>query len=186
MRIDDRLNLVIPVELPAGKAFVHSTPVSMEVFEANFMLVSKTFAAIYGEGLGAAAAPRIAAMLLRRIAKETGDIKSADALLAEVRRLSNVFAPTPQGWEMIPLEDALAKGVIPKEDASEVENAIVFFIVASAMHRRSDLAEVLDGATRLWGAQTSSSSCTDFRDSLPTSTAAAISVGTEAVSSVPQ
>lgn len=187
MKIDQRLNLVIPVgheeERPDPKdatkkvrefipdLYVHSTPISAETFEANFLLVSKTFSAIYGEGLGSVAGPRVAAMMLRRVAKATGDEASAVALMAEIRRLSNVLAPTPAGWDTVPLEQAVSQGTLSKEDASEVENAIVFFTVASAMHRRQDLKEAMDGAASLWGAQTTSSSFTAFRDSLPRSTA---------------
>lgn len=186
MRINERLNMVVPVDLPTGTAYVHATPISADVFEASFMLVSKTFASIYSEGLGPAAGPRVAAMLLRRIAKETGDVPGADALLSEIRRLANVLAPTANGWDTMPLEEAVTKGVFSKEDVSEVENAIVFFIVASAMHRRSDLAEILGGAANLWGAQITSLSFTAFRDSLPTLTEPVSSGVTEAASSVPQ
>lgn len=199
MKIDRKLNFVIPVDTDAGTLYVHSMPLSTDVFEANFLLISKTFSAIYNEGLGAAAAPRVASMLMRQIALDMNGREKdgtplpdgpgsqrADALMAEVRRLSNVVAPGPGGWEVIPFQEALKREIIDGQDASEVENAIVFFIVASAMHRRGEIQDILDGAANLWGAQTSLLNCTAFAASLRTSTGDETSgEKTEGVSSVP-
>lgn len=170
MRIDKRLNLVVPVDTDRGTLYVHSTPIAAEVFEQNFLLVSKTFSAIYGHGLGPRAGPRVSSMLMARIAENGDELESHAALMAEIRRLSNVLVPGPGGWETVPLQEAVDKGSMERIDASEVENAIVFFTVCSAMHRRSELPEILDGAAKLWGAQTTPLNCTGFAASLQTST----------------
>ena len=55
MKINRALNLVIPIDSEKGQLFVHSTPISREIFEQYFLVISKTFAAIFSEGLGAIA-----------------------------------------------------------------------------------------------------------------------------------
>lgn len=185
MRIDKRLNIVMPVESSDGKTVhVHAEPISLAVFEANALLIGKTFAAIFQEGLGSIAGPRVAAALMRRLADATGMRPECDALLNEIRRLANVVAPAEQGWSVFPLQEAVDQKYFDERALSEAENALVYFTVASSMHRKSDLAEILDGAAQLWGAQTTALNSTAFKDSLPISTATASS-GERAGSSVP-
>jgi hypothetical protein len=120
--------------------------------------------------------------MLMEIAKEDGgDNAVAQAanvarvergFIAEIRRLTNVFLLGEKGWEMVPLEDAKKSGMIDADEASEVDNAIVFFTCASRSHLKSQMAEVR-GALAMWNARTESLSCTEFRNSLQTSTEAA-------------
>lgn len=172
MRIDKRLNFVVPIEDDAGSitAYVHAAPISREVFDLHFMLLGQTFTAIYGQGLGYLAGPRLAANLLRTLAKSQDKVEEADVLLREVVRLSNVV--TPGRPDTVPLQQALVEGLINADDAAEVENALAFFTVASWMHKRREVAGILDGAGQLWGARTLSLSCTEFAASLLTSTGA--------------
>jgi hypothetical protein len=190
MRIDRKLNLVVPVERDGEKPiYVYSAPIGQDVFDAYFLPISKTFSAIYAEGLNVMAGPRVAAMLLKQISKDLniweGDDGVEIGLMGEIRRLCTVAAPTPTGWDRIPLEVAVSRGLLDAQDVSEVEGAITFFIVASAMHKRSDLKGILGGMARLWGAQLSSSSFTEFVSSLPTSTPADSSGETATPSSTP-
>ena len=62
MHINRKLNLVIPIERADGsQIFTHSTPISAEVFDKYFLVIAKTFSAIYSEGLGPLGGPRVAA-----------------------------------------------------------------------------------------------------------------------------
>lgn len=170
MHINQKMNLVVP--LYRGDeiyAYVHSTPLSREAFEANYLLISKTFTAIHDEGFGVISGPRIAHLILRNIAETGGVLPKYQALMAEIRRLSNVLLETDRGWEQIPYDEAVRKGLLDEEDYSEVEGAIVFFTVASAMYRRLVLRAVLEGAAQIWTAQLTSSDITDFGSSLSTS-----------------
>ena len=72
MKIDKKLNLVIPIETDDGTLYVHSMPIRREIFDTYFLVLSKTFAAIHGEGLGEIAGPRVAALILKKIAMDTG------------------------------------------------------------------------------------------------------------------
>lgn len=197
--IDEKLNYVVPIDTEAGTVYVHSTPISREVFERNFLLVSKTFARLYNEQLGATAAPRVAKMMCRQVAIEMNGTEpdgtpldagpgtnSFNSLMMEIRRLSNVVAQGSSGWETYPLQEAVDRKSMSESDLSEVENVLVFFTLASAMHRKSVLRDILDGAAKLWDAQITSSNSTDFAASLRTSTAAATSGKTAEGSSGPQ
>jgi hypothetical protein len=180
MRLDRSLNLVLPLETDNGTVYVHSTPVSRDTFERHYLVVSKTFAAMYQEGLAALAGPRVAAMLLRDVAMNTrGQNGSPNAwegsdgvelgLMAEIRRLTNLVMPSEKGWETIPFQDAISRKLLSPDDIADAESVIVFFICASAMHRRATLEAFLTGAASLWGAQITSSTSTGYAASLPTS-----------------
>lgn len=192
MRIDERLNLVIEVKRDGPPIYVHSMPVSREVFEANFLLVSKAFSAIYSEGLAVVAGPRVAAMMIRHVSTEmgtwedarTGTAGAGKAFMNEIIRLTNVAVPSEKGWETIPYQLALDKKLIDQDEASEVISAVCFFILNSAMMRKSEVLATLEGMGSLWGTQTSRLNITEFIASLPTSTPAGSSGGTTA-SSVP-
>lgn len=180
MKIDKKLNLVIPIEYETGTIYAHSTPLESSMFEANYLLLSKTFSAIYGEGLSVTVGPRVAMLILRDVAKRmdiAADVESG--LIAEIKRMTMVAVPGEKGWETIPYDEAVSKGRIDATDASEVENAIAFFIVASAVHKRSEVEEVLTKAARLWGGLTTSLNSTEYAASLP-SLIATVSSGEKA------
>lgn len=175
MKLSDKLHVVIPVygpgEVAPVVAYVHSAPISAEVFDAHFMLLGRAFAAIYSSGLGPVAGPRVAHLLLNKVAKEQGDELGALALMAEIKRLTNVMLRTEKGWEPFPYDTVLEHGLLDHEDLGEVTNAIVFFTVLSSTHRRTERREMMAGAAKLWAAQITSSDFTAFAASLPTSTA---------------
>lgn len=186
MRINKSLCLIVPLyDDETGKlvANVHSTPLSEEVVERHFLLLAQTFSQIFSQGLGVASGPAVALRLLRRIAENSGqwtDEKTgapgeAQALIEEMRRLTSVLVPGEPGqaWQQVPLQAAVERSFVSADDKAEVENAIVFFIAASATLPRSPRKELLLQAVDLWGARLSSSSATDFAASLKTSTGTA-------------
>lgn len=188
MKLDQRLNFVIPIystvltkddkgaeqEIEQVVGYVHSVPILNETFERYFLTISKTFAAIYGEGLGYMAAPRVTSILLKRAAQSINDWEGPEGvesgLIGEISRLSSYLSPGPSGWVSVPLETAIARKSLSDDDVAEVTNAVAFFIVNSAMQRRTDLKVTLAGAARLWGARVTSLSCTEFLASLKTPT----------------
>lgn len=171
-----KLNLVIPVDIKEGVTYwVHSTPISLEIFEAYHRPIALAFTRMYGGGLNGTG-HRIAMMILRSAAKELGMWDGKDGvnlgLIAEINRISNVIMPAEKGggWTVVPLEDALRKDLFTEDDVSELENAIAFFIVASAMHRKSNQRDILDAVASFWGLQSTLLNSTAFKDTLPTST----------------
>ena len=195
MKIDKRLNLVIPVEIgtetvpvlkdgkpvmEAGKPvteakpinlYVHSQPISKEVFEQHFEVIGQVFSAIHGDGYGSLAGPRLAAMLLKKIAISRGAWEGplgVDAgIMNEIRRLSMVILPA---GETLTLQEAMTRHLIEQQDIDVLENAIVFFIVVCAMHRPPVARGMMAGAAGLWSAQITSLDSTEFARSLLTST----------------
>lgn len=194
MRIDKHLNLVVPVYDDDGKtvvAYAHSTPLAAEFVDRHFLLLAQTFAAVFNQGLGRAAGPAVAMRLLRQIAVNTKSWDNADgsqgdaqALVAEIRRLTTVLVPADGGWQQVPLEVAVDRKVLSAEDRAEVENAVVFFIASYATLPRNQRREMLEAAVELWGAQLTSSTATDFVSSLKTSTAA-VNTGAKSPAPVP-
>jgi len=190
MQIDKKLNLVLTVDrADRASIFVHSTPIRQEIFTRYYAIIAKTFTRIYGDGLGFLAGPRVAAMILRDVAKAQEQLDgpggAENGLLNEIKRLTAVIAPGISGWETLPFVEAVARKILSDDEVSEVENAIVFFIVASAMHRKSELTGVLDGAKAIWGGQIVSSTSTEYAASLPISTTAEASGAREIASSIP-
>jgi hypothetical protein len=208
MRIDNPLNLVIPVEGNHGVVYVHAMPITRETFDTHHMVIAKTFNAIYDGGLGVASGPRVAAKVLRDIAKEMGvwegPLGVEQGLMGEIRRLSNVIIPEggdakldkkkkknapdvwrAPGWTTITMHEAIKRNLLDEEDADVVENAQAFFTVAWSMHTKGDRPHVMEAVCGLWSAQMSSLSCTAFATSLPTSIETASSGETAPASVLP-
>lgn len=192
MRIDKRLNLIVPIysdeEGSDVTAYVHSTPLPEGVVDQYFMVLGQTYSAIFSQGLGLAGGPPHAMRVLRHIATErgvwnddpaTGQAGVQRGLIEEIRRLTNVAALDKDGrWDQLPLQVAVDRGVLSTDDRAEVENAIVFFIVASATLGRAQRPGMLRAAAELWGARISSSTFTELVSSLKTSTETANTGGT--------
>jgi hypothetical protein len=182
LNADRNLSLVVPVERVDGTLlYVHSMPLSQEVFQRYFMVISKTFSQLYQENMALLGGPRVAAMMLRDVAQNTlrpdgsadwwsGKDGVENGLMNEVRRLTNVVVNDGSGWVPMPYMDALSRKLIDDEDVSEIEGALVFFMVNFAMHRRQARGPLLRSAAGLFQLQITSSSLSDFRSSLTTST----------------
>lgn len=180
MKIDRKLHLVIPIERDdESKLFVHSSAIATEVFHIYYKPMAKALSAIYANGTGLMGA-RIAHLALKEAAQELGmwDDKEntrgvASGLVAEIHRLTNVLAPAKNGWEMIPFHEAKQRKLISASEADEVEGAICFFCLGSSLHRAAEAESLMKGASQLWGARIESLNCTEFMNSLATSTAVA-------------
>ena len=183
MKIAENLNLIIPIyddddcERVAG--YVHSIPLSRSAFEANYVLLAATFSEIYGGGFGDVAGPQIAALTLRDVAAARK--MDAEPLLNEIRRLSCFVAPGASGWETVPLYQAISINRLDADDAAEVMNRLVYFIVSWAMLPKKLRKQLLPGAATRWGAELSSLLPTELIASLQTSTATVSSGATDQV-----
>ena len=175
MKLNRKLNFVIPVEGDTGTLYVHSMPLSREVFERYYVTIAQTFTKIYTQGITLVAGPRVAYMTLKEVAIENGvwegPLGVEQGLIAEINRLSNVIIPVDGGWASVPLHDAIQKGVLDQEDVDEVMGIVTFFIVASAMHKRTELPALLEYVAKTWTAQLSSLNSTEYQTFLRTSIA---------------
>lgn len=178
MSINRSLNFVLPVDVSPGvKYYVHSTPIGFETFETYFEVMGKAFTQLFAGGYGPVTGPKLAKMMVKKISENMGIWKSnrdfvgvEDGLFAEIRRLTNVVLPGPNGWSTIPFEEAIRAEKFDAEDLRDIENAITFFILASALHKKENRRPALEVFIGLWGAQLELLNCMEFAASLTTST----------------
>lgn len=174
MRIDRKLNLIVPIVREAGATpalYVHATPISREVFETYFVVMSQAFSAINGQGIGGITGARVAHLMLERIAKASNEWEGPEGikigLMAEIRRLANVVAPDPKGgWTTLPLQNAIDDELIDADEVSEVMGQIVFFTLASAIYRKQEVGKILTSIFSYWGSLIELSNSTEFAASL--------------------
>ena len=177
MKISRNLNLVLPVETEMGRGFVHAAPISSEVYRQHFFVLSKTFSAIFSEGLGVVAGPRVAYLMLEKICTDLKIWDGADGvkntLVTEIIRLSNLVYPVEgKGWDTVPLDVAIERGVVELDEAI---GELVFFSCVCAINKPPQAKVLMDQVGGIWGSAITSSGLTDWIASLPTSTQAASS-----------
>lgn len=181
MKINKALNLIQEAEIDGVTVWIHSTPISHEIFEKYFRVLSKTMSTIYSEGHHITA-PKIAALMLKEIAQEMGRWSGKDGvesgLMNEIRRLTNLVIPGKQGWETLPFFVAVQSEQISAEDAAEIEGMLVFFTLASAIHGQKNL-EMAWPLIERWGGQSTYLSSTEYAHSLRILTEGANSLSQE-------
>lgn len=175
MKISRNLNLIIPVRTEKGNGWVHATPISKEVFKEHFFILSKTFSAIFSEGLGVVAGPRIAFLMLERISRDSniweGDKGVRNTLVNEVIRLANLVYPVEgKGYDTIPLDMALEREII---DLDEVAGELIFFTCVSSINSPEQAKGTMDVVNGVWSTQCSLLNLTEWIASLPTLKSAA-------------
>ncbi|CDY79480.1 hypothetical protein BGLT_02261 [Caballeronia glathei] len=201
MKINEKRHLVLPIvtDLVTKKVegkdvteevvriYAHHTPVSREVFEANYRILAATKSALASKGSHylMSSGPRIAALTLRDEGKkdaaargsfdEQGRVvdEETPAFFAELKRLTMVLCPGQQGWDMLPIDAAIGAGKIDAEDWEEVASSLVFFTCHYAMARKADRETTANGTASLLGSSISSLAPTEFIASLPSWTPAA-------------
>jgi len=191
MKVNDKLNLVIPITEGPPVVSAFHTPISREVFEANYRILAATKASLASKGLHyqAVTGPQIAALALKEEGRKEAEAHDADGdagatqLLEEMKRLTVVLAPGDQGWDKLPVEAAINADVIDKEDWEEVAAQLVFFTCHYWLTKKSDRRGMMDTTASLLDASVTHFTVTDYCDSLRTSTKDADS--TRKTSSVP-
>lgn len=185
MKIARNLNLIIPVRTEKDNGWIHATPISKEVFKEHFFILSKTFSAIFSEGLGVVAGPRIAFLMLERISRVSniweGDKGVRNTLVNEVIRLANLVYPVEgKGYDTIPLDMALEREII---DLDEVAGELIFFTCVSSINSPEQAKGTMDVVNGVWSTQCSLLNLTEWIASLPTLKSAASSGATANTSS---
>lgn len=168
--ISRKLYLVIPIEQESRTLYAHCTPIDFQVFNANRTLLIAAFSALYRDASESSlliSGPRASASILRETAEKLKKQDEAQSLIAEIRRLTNVFIPEPTGWNTYPLEDAEHNKLIDESDAAEVENRAVFFTLIWYGQKKSERANLMEAAAGLWGCLTVLQNATDYPASLP-------------------
>lgn len=187
MKLDRKLNIVLEVERDAGGSIhVHSQPVSREIYEAHFELISQSIYGLYTKGFTPPACTRMVHDKLKQLIKENPEYKNAEqTLLAEIWRLTNVLVPSERGWETVPFFEAMSRPeLLTPDDVAEVKNFVCFFMGASWAHGKSERSGMYS-MVEACGAQTTSSDVTEYKTSLPILTATGSSGETVSRSLIP-
>ncbi len=200
MRIDDNLNLVLPLRSheavrkdAEGKEireevvdlYAFHTPISREVFEIHYRILAATKAALLGKGLQFAylSGAQIATLRLKdeglQEAAERGSLDrngkvfddKTPAFLGEIRRLTLILVPTDHGYEALPVDVCLQRNLIEDEEWQEVESAIVFFTALSSMTPRKHRTQVMESLAATLSGILSSSTPLEYAGFLNGSTA---------------
>lgn len=171
MKIARNMNLVLSVDTDMGAGYLHAAPISKEIYRQHFFILSKTFSAIFSEGLGVVAGPRIAYLMLEKICSDMkiwdGDNGVKNTLVTEIIRLSNLVYPVEgKGWDTVPLDVAIERGVI---DIDEAIGELVFFTCVSSINKPPQAKGLMEQVNGLWNSAITSLSLTEWIASLPTS-----------------
>ena len=183
MKINENLDIVLDIrQNEDGKPTlrVFHVPISRDVFELNYRILSATFSEVWAPGSfhAMSVGPRISSMVLKDVARrqseasdETPDDRTnpAASFLSEIKRLSMILCPTPSGWEKIPVQSAISKGIIDEEEWQEVESVLVFFTCAFHLAKRSERESRMKILLGLLKGQPASSLSMESTDSLPIS-----------------
>ncbi|WP_218076704.1 hypothetical protein [Escherichia coli] len=177
MKIAKNLNLIIPVRTEKGNGWIHATPISKEVFKEHFFILGKTFSAMFSDGLGVVAGPRVAFLILEKISCDSGiwegDKGVRNTLVNEIIRLANLVYPVEgKGYDTIPLDMALEREII---ELDEVAGELVFFTCVSSINSPEQAKGTMDVVNGIWSTQCSSLNLTEWIASLPTLKSAASS-----------
>lgn len=167
MKIDQSLNLVSTIgrgaELPA---YVYVTPFPYEVVEENHELLGQVFSRFY-QNVGELGGVRVAAMMLRKAVKASlPEGFDGPTLIDEIARFSTVVAWDGKNWKRHPLEQAIKSEVISIEEWRDVEGEVAFFIVGSAIQKKSLIAPMVGRMLSAYGAELTPLSVTAFSASL--------------------
>lgn len=192
MQINGDLRLVLPLRAAENGdvlAWAYHTPISTQVFEANYRVLAATKAALFAQGARYAfeVGAQIAGLRLRdegrKDAAEQGNVgadgtpqdAAVPALLAEIQRLTMVALPGAAGWEATPVGVALQRGALDADDWREAESGIVFFTSLWHLTARAKRPQIGGMAASMQGGSLVSLPLTEWTASLPPLTPAGAS-----------
>ena len=194
MRIDDSINLVLPLRENDEyvEIYAYHSPISKEVFEANYRAFAAVKAELASKGTTyqMLSGPQIASLVLKEeIAKispmdDVGGEKWIKSIFAELARLTTIVIATANGFDRIPVDVAIKKDLIDSEEWDEVASGIIFFTSHYWMTKRANRKELSNAVASLLSGFVTSSPVSDssvFSQTLTTTE----NTEPKAVSSVP-
>ncbi len=198
MQLDSDLNLVFPVTWNDNGPvlYAYSLPISRGVFEASYRLLAAVKDALCPAGSWSTSSPMIAGLTLADAGRKDGaqwgrgeglsmeEGGNPMPLLAELKRLTTILAPTSNGYEALPAEVAISRKLLTADDWMDAESALVFFTCALSLTQRSLRSAIAPAFAAALRGSITSSSPTVFAASLAISTQAETSEASEP-SSVP-
>jgi hypothetical protein len=173
--LDKRLNLVLEVERPDGSTcYVHHQPISRQMWKTHYTYLSIVINSLYADGFPPSTCARICYNRMQEIAEQQkerfGDLQKT--LFAEIWRLTNVMVPGDNGLETMSFYDVMKSDkIFDADNLEEVQNFVCFFTAASWVHglnrKEREAFQLL--MTSGFGVQTTASSVTEYKSSIPIS-----------------
>lgn len=178
MKINKNLNLVVQIQTTDyGTVHIHSTAVSREIFEQFYLELGKVFSQCFesdNPSHVALSAPRLAYPSLKSIATQSGTWDGPSGvkfgLINEIIRLTNVIYCGEKGWETLPFDLAIKRGIIDEDEEAEVMSSLVFFTAISKVAPRDFRVSFLEMAGNLRHWVVTSLDCMAYQTGLPTLT----------------
>jgi len=178
LKINKNLNLVVQIQTTDyGTVHIHSTAVSREIFEQFYLELGKVFSQCFesdNPSHVALSAPRLAYPSLKSIATQSGTWDGPSGvkfgLINEIIRLTNVIYCGEKGWETLPFDLAIKRGIIDEDEEAEVMSSLVFFTAISKVAPRDFRVSFLEMAGNLRHWVVTSLDCMAYQTGLPTLT----------------
>jgi len=162
--INRRLNFVIPLE---RGGYVHAEPVDRSVYEEFFMLFGQVYSSVYAQGLGTLAGPKVAGLMLKRLAKISAI--NIDPLRRDMLHKCRAYLPDDkEGYKEYMIENAVKEGVMDDEDMAQVEGFLAFFTALSFLASVKERTALLAQTNGLHGTVSTSLNSTEYTTSLVT------------------
>lgn len=177
MHINRELNLVMKWESEKfGSLYIHSCPVSESVLDAYPKELCLTLDELMGQVRSTQAlygATQVAYSMLKNIATNRGTWSGAGGVEAgfvnEILRLTNVLYVGENGWEVLPVDVSIKKGILSERDKREILSNILFFMLNFSLCPREYLPLVEEFLNFQPSLERTSSNCMEFLTGLQTS-----------------
>jgi len=190
MRLDKKLNLIIPLEREDGtQVHIYHTPISRDIYNTYFRILNMVGTQVYANDLSFFGGPEAAFLMLKEISENTarpdgsgnwweGENGVEKGLIEELWRKTQVLNLSPSGWDLLPFDVAIARDdkgnwrsdILSEDEAAEVCGGIVFFTFSTFMRQNPVISRGLIAAAALFDWQLSSLALTEYRTSLTTLT----------------
>lgn len=175
MRLDSKLNFLFPVDGSNGVIHVCSAPLSRSVFEMYYAELGAVFTKCFDGNDPkhiALTAPQLALPALKKASRDMNTWEGLDGVktgfINELIRLTMIAHSTEQGWQQLPLDVAITRGLIDEDTQAEILSNLVFFHAISKVAPKSLAGAFLEMAASLRNWQFSSSGFMEFIASLQT------------------
>jgi hypothetical protein len=178
VKIDRHLNLVMQVQTAnKGLVHIHSVSIGRSVFEQFYLELGKVFSQCFdsvNQAHLALSAPQLAYPALKSISQKAGNWDTADGvkfgLVNEIIRLTNVVFTGENGWETLPFDVAVKRGILDEDEEAETLSSLVFFTAISKVAPKDLKNSFLEMAGALRGWVLLSSDFMEYMSGLPTLT----------------
>lgn len=170
----DDFSLCLPITAGDNVLWIHSIPVSKDVYKRFFLILAKAFSVMHAESVNSIVGPRIATYLLEDVAEKAGQLETVrNGFIAEIRRITTVCALTDQGWQQFPIDIAEKRKMIDEEVSQEAISAAIFFTLNWHGMPKNYREPMIAATAGMHEWQVLRSSLMEFLNSLPTSMQAA-------------